>query len=186
MGLVPVADTDSLLAAERAGFVARDVRVTLGRTLTSAPAQPEGVRAMHAGDLPRLEALAQVSHRITRFYAEPSFSRAQSDALYAAWLRRSWESSEVAVWVVDDGAGAAGYLTCELASGQIGLVAVAPEARGRGAGRRLVEAGLRTLHEAGHARVTVVAQGANAPALRLYRGRGFAIERVEVWLHATL
>ena len=56
----------------------------------------------------------------------------------------------------------------------IHLLAVAPDARGLGVGRRLVEAAARIARERGARSVRLDAIASNAPAVALYRSSGFA------------
>jgi len=58
--------------------------------------------------------------------------------------------------------------TCELAK-----LAVSPEARGEGIGRRLVEACLAYAHEKGIRRVVLFSNSQLTSAIRLYEGLGF-------------
>jgi ribosomal-protein-alanine N-acetyltransferase len=70
----------------------------------------------------------------------------------------------------------AGYLVTWFAAdeGEIGNVAVAPAARGRGVGRVLVDAGLAEAARRGAATVYLEVRESNAVARRLYAGCGFA------------
>lgn len=73
-------------------------------------------------------------------------------------------------------AGLAGVATLQLVGDTADLhrVVVAPERRGRGIGRALVEAGLAWVAGRGADRVLLEVEHDNAPALALYRGLGFA------------
>ena len=92
-----------------------------------------------------------------------------------------------AVLVAAEGSTALGYITCSVDSegvGQIGLFAIAREARGRGLGGQLVEAALGWFHQRGLLEVSVVTQGNNAGALAVYHRHGFATDKIELWHHA--
>jgi RimJ/RimL family protein N-acetyltransferase len=67
--------------------------------------------------------------------------------------------------------------------GRIGIFAVAAEAQGKGLGHRLVDAALTWLARQGAARVTVVTQGRNSQAQRVYQRAGFRTHLVELWYH---
>jgi mycothiol synthase len=59
--------------------------------------------------------------------------------------------------------------------GEVYVVAIAPEAQGRGLGRLLTLAGLHHLHDRGVREVLLYVESDNAPAIRVYRDRlGFA------------
>lgn len=61
---------------------------------------------------------------------------------------------------------------------QIQGLAVAAEARGRGIGRRLIEAAVEESRRQGARKLTLRVLAGNAPALRLYERTGFTVEGV--------
>jgi peptide alpha-N-acetyltransferase len=79
-----------------------------------------------------------------------------------------------------------GYISCHLTGqgkGQIGLMAIGKEVRGKGIAKSLVYAALRWFAERSVTQVFVVTQGRNVQALRLYQKCGFLIEKMELWYH---
>ena len=58
--------------------------------------------------------------------------------------------------------------------GQIGIVGLLPEWRGRGLGRQLLRWGVEHLRAAGYGEIELSVEARNAPALELYRREGFA------------
>lgn len=71
----------------------------------------------------------------------------------------------------------------EAEGGEVAILGVAPEARAIGLGRALLRWGVRWLIEAGAKRVTLLVDGENDTALRLYRSEGFDVARTrEIWL----
>jgi ribosomal protein S18 acetylase RimI-like enzyme len=185
--LLDAGDAASHRRAEDAGFRLVDVRMTLERELQGPPdPSRDGVRRFKEGDLGRLCEIARGSHGGTRFYRDPGFDRSRSDALYETWIRKSCGGEADAVFVAAPAGAPSGYLTCHRvpeASGKIGLVAVAAEAQGSGWGRALIAEGLRWFLENSIRQVTVVTQGANLPALRLYESSGFLMKSLEMWFH---
>jgi ribosomal protein S18 acetylase RimI-like enzyme len=90
------------------------------------------------------------------------------------------------VFVADIAGRPAGYLACQRVSeiaGQIQLVGVDAAARKRGLGRQLVDCALHWLATEGVTHATVVTQGRNIAAQRLYQQRGFLTSSVHVWYH---
>ena len=203
-------DPESVRLAERQGFRLVDIRVTLVRGQGSGVrgqgpgAGPAGgtvldprdrrelipnIRSARPEDIPALRAIAGVSHHDTRFYSDPNFPPARRDALYETWIEKSCHGYADAVLVAELDGTAVGYITCKLpggGEGQIGLVGVGPEHQGRGLGRGLVEASLRWFAEHGAPRVTVVTQGRNIAAQRLYQRCGFVTQSVQLWYHLWL
>jgi dTDP-4-amino-4,6-dideoxy-D-galactose acyltransferase len=163
------------------GFQYVDERVTYRWEVKSPEELSPSVRPVEAQDLGELEVIARRSHRDTRFYADPFFSRERCDELYATWIRQSCEGWADAVFVCLDDNRAAGYITCRADS--IGLIAVAEHAQGRGLGRQLVTAAQRYFWTRGAAAIEVVTQGRNQAAKRLYERCGFEKKSTQGWYH---
>lgn len=185
-------DPVTVAAAERGGFHLVDVRMELTRAAAvEALAPVTQVRRAESRDLPALEAAAARLHGDSRYYADPCISRERADELFRTWIRNSCHGWADAVFVVDAGAGAAalGYVTLhrEPAASRvrIGLLGVVEDARGQGHGRRLVEAAAVEAHRRGAVQVSVVTQGRNLAALRLYEGAGFRTSAFGLWYHRS-
>ena len=183
-------DPETAILAEAHGFRQVDVRLTLERPLEGPPAAADTpdivVRAAVAGDRAALRALARVSHRESRFYQDPAFPRSRCDDLYERWIDNSLNGEADAVLVIDHRAAAVGYVSCQLRSeeeGAIDLLAVSARYQGRGWGRALLGASLSWFTARGRRRVSVVTQGRNARARRLYEAGGFTTRGAELWYH---
>ena len=104
-------------------------------------------------------------------------TRADLDEL----TRESWfDESDVLLARADDELVGYCWLKVDGGSGEIYVVGVAPEWRGRGMGRRLVEAGLARLNGAGIHEVSLYVEGDNLPALALYHSLGFREHSVDI------
>ena len=168
-----------------------DVRVTLDLDLEDLPAVEPAprVRPARPEDVPALRALASVSHTASRFYADGRFPRERCDELFATWIEKSCSGWAEFVRVSDEDGRPGGYTTGhvrENGRGEIGLVAVDERARGRGVGRELVAAVLSDLRARGLSRASVVTQGMNVGAQRLYQSLGFRTRRLQTWHHLWL
>lgn len=172
--------------AERAGYQLMDVRVQLkcepdDRTMAT------GLRESRPADLPALSAIARVSHRGTRFYADPRFPDRRCDDLYGVWIERSCAGWADVVLVAEHQNRPAGYVSCHVddarSAGSIGLIAVAETARRLGLGRALVDSVVAWCAERGLHAVSVVTQGGSVRALRLYETSGFGIDSLGLWFH---
>jgi dTDP-4-amino-4,6-dideoxy-D-galactose acyltransferase len=181
-------DTQTSLLAGRNAFLHTDVRLTFARALTeSGPLTPAGgsVRLARPGDLAALKAIARTGHRDTRFYFDAHFEPAKCDLLYETWIENSFSGFAQAILVADVDAEAVGYITCGFqgAESQIGLLAVADKFQGMGLGKQLVEGFLAWSVEQGACRATVVTQGRNVRAQRLYQRMGFLTASFQLWYH---
>lgn len=189
--LVDAADSPTTRCAEDARFRLVDLRVTLDRRTGERREPDESVapviiRPAEPGDLPGLRAIARVSHHDSRFYQDGAFPAARCDTLYERWIERSCQGYADAVFVAVLGTRVAGYVTCHRRGtdvGQIGLFAVDLVFQGKGLGRALSHHSLDWFAREGLAEVTVVTQGRNLAAQRLYQRCGFLTKSVELWYH---
>ena len=177
---------DTIAAAERHGFHLMDVRITLDRRVDApGPITAVGIRRATVDDVEALRAIASTAHTDSRFYVDPNFPRERCDALYAAWIEQSCRDQPGATFVAAQEDRLVGYVTVDMhgTTGQIGLMAVADEARGQGTGRALVDVALSSMAARGAQIARVVTQGRNIAAQRLYQACGFTTSRVELWYH---
>ena len=188
-------DPLTIRTAEAHGFALVDIRLTLEHTLeqpkrTGARTSPANsiIRPFGQGDLPRLQAMAPAVHNNTRFFNDPHFARERVEGFYSFWIAQECNGGAQEVLVaVGTNDQPIGYITCHVdgnaTAGQIGLVGVAPEARGKGIGESLVFAAIDWFFAQRVSRVTVVTQGNNRPAQRLYQRCGFLTKQVQLWYH---
>jgi dTDP-4-amino-4,6-dideoxy-D-galactose acyltransferase len=187
--LADAADKESAALAADNGFRFVDIRTTYERPLASdedfGEKAPE-IRLSIPEDIPALRSIAGVSHRDSRFYFDPNFSESACNALYETWIEKSCQGYAHAVLVAEIDGRAVGYISLHLDEGnvgQIGLIAVGADAKGHGLGKKLINESLRWFASQGVGRVTVVTQGRNVVAQRLYQRFGFMLTSVEVWYH---
>jgi dTDP-4-amino-4,6-dideoxy-D-galactose acyltransferase len=146
---------------------------------------PPRIRPWCERDLPLLAAIARISHRDTRFYFDRGFSSDRCDDLYDAWIRNSCAGYADAVLVADVGE-TAGYISCHLdanSEGRIGLAAVGAAFQGQHLGSDLVQAALHWFASKGVSSATVVTQGRNIAAQRLYQQCGFRTVSTQLFYH---
>jgi dTDP-4-amino-4,6-dideoxy-D-galactose acyltransferase len=189
--LAEVDDVRMLRLAEDHGFRNVDTRMTFQHSLETIPSfEPQDPRIVvrHATqqDIAALRAIARQSHHTSRFYYDPQFSREQCNRLYERWIERSCDGYADAVLVADAQRQPVGYVTChrvDPAHGQIGLIGINEAWRGQGLGSRLVSAALAWFLDQGANQATVVTQGRNCRAQRLYQRCGFLTRSVQLWYH---
>jgi ribosomal protein S18 acetylase RimI-like enzyme len=190
--LLDASDASSIETAQDCGARFVDVRTTFEASLQAfadvagGPQGPSEIRPATEHDLPAMRRVAATSHRDTRFYADSRFDADRVDLLYQTWIEKSCRGYADAVFAFELAGEAAGYVTCHLddgVTGRIGLIAVRHDLRGRGVGIRLLGAAREWFTSAGCRAWTVVTQGSNVPALRLYQNYGFRTSAVQVWLH---
>lgn len=186
-------DPRTVALAEACGFHFVDIRLTMGRRLDGPGAEQDAPAEVDidlpvAADLPVLRAIARDSHRVSRFFFDARFPDERCEALYERWIAQSCEGYADAVFVARRDRLPLGYITCHRSAVagtvEIGLLGVVAAARGKGVGRRLVNAALdwaRMQPETGQ--VVTVTQGRNVGAQQLYQRCGFRTTRVRLWYH---
>jgi dTDP-4-amino-4,6-dideoxy-D-galactose acyltransferase len=184
--LAPSDAPEAVRAAEDAAFRLVDVRVELERS--SGGEETVAVRLARAGDVEQLRALAGRVHRgETRFYGDPGFPDERCDELYALWIERSVAGWADEVFVAEAEGEVGGYVSChaddDAGRGSIGLIGVGEAARGRGLGAALVNAAVAWSRERGLPTVSVVTQGRNVQAQRLFQRCGFRTATIDLWFH---
>src|SRR5208282_4213678 len=132
--------------------------------------------------------MARTGHKETRFFNDAHFPRQRAGDLYSTWITLEAQGRAQIVLVAASTANQPlGYVSCHLdpvlRAGQIGLVGVRPEVRGRGIGKSLVLAAIDWYRVQGAQEVTVVTQGNNRTAQRLYQQCGFLSRDLQLWYH---
>lgn len=169
------------------GFHLVDIRVTLDLQIATAiqgSLKPGPYRHCQPDDVDALKHIARSSYH-TRFHADPCFPDEQCDELYALWIERSCGDYADAVLVVPQNEQPAGFITCKVTrdGGQIGLVGVSSAMRGQGIGDRLIALAIDWFDRQGLTTASVVTQGNNIPAQRLYQKAGFQTRSMQLWYH---
>lgn len=183
------ADHYTARLAEDNQFHLVDIRVTLEKqlgTLLPEKAFQGAIRPCVINDIPALRAIASVSYRDSRFYHDPQIPESLSNTLYETWIEKSCKGHADIVWVAELQDRPVGYISCHLlgqAQGQIGLVGIDGARQGMGLGNKLVNKALHWFAQQNVTQVTVVTQGRNVKAQRLYQKCGFLTNSVQLWYH---
>jgi dTDP-4-amino-4,6-dideoxy-D-galactose acyltransferase len=187
-------DDGQVLLLEQAGFHLVDIRITLRWQGMTPPPNVHSttlvLRNHREDDITALAAIARNSYYQTRYYYDRNYPRERCDALYAEWIIQSCQGGAERVVVAERDRQALGYVTCQRPAGQeegqIGLVGIRSDARGTGLGQLMVRESLRWFVEEGVRVVTVVTQGRNLSAQRLYQRCGFVTDGLQLWYHKWL
>jgi len=185
-------DPETHQVAEDHGFRFRDIRVTFDRILgvVENPILPNNVviRPFRLAEVDRLREISRSSYEHTRFFNDPHFPHERCVAMYDTWIRKSClENYADQVIIAELNGQVVGYVTCKLApdkrEGSIGLIGIVEEARNQRLGQYLIEAALNWFAQENVEKVSVVTQGRNIGAQRLYQKCGFATRSVQLWYH---
>jgi dTDP-4-amino-4,6-dideoxy-D-galactose acyltransferase len=179
-------DPQTIRCAEEGGYRLVEVRMTFEKRPLD-PQLSSDVRTFIPADLPALQRMARSSYTDSRFYCDPRFSREQCDQRYVEWTTTACVQAPQRVFVAVSDDQPIGYVTCEIDGapgwGRIGLIAVDEASRGRGTGRKLVEAALAWAARQNLAGMSVVTQGRNVVAQRLYQRSGFVTRSLGLYYH---
>jgi GNAT superfamily N-acetyltransferase len=146
------------------------------------------VRIRSGGSAEDVNAVARINGEVfePEYGLAPSF--ASDMAVQLAELRRSgWPGAREGLWMAELDGRVVGAVTLrDLGGGlaRLGHLALLPEARGSGAGRRLFETVLAAARAAGYDRIELLTFSDLATARELYRRGGFEMrssERVVRW-----
>ncbi len=188
-------DPLTIQTAEQHGFALVDIRITFERVLMRSPelARPNlpvgvSIRPSQAGDQTGLQAIAGTAHTATRFFNDSHFPHQRVEDLYAVWIALEVQGRAQTVLVAASTANQPlGYVSCHLDAAQrkgtIGLVGVDAENRGKGIGKNLVLAAADWFRARETREVTVVTQGNNLAAQRLYQHCNFLSQNLQLWYH---
>ena len=188
-------DPTTIQTAEQYGFGLVDIRVTFERVMGNShdPIRSElpagtHIRPFRPDDLSGLQTMARTGHRETRFFNDSHFLRQRAEDLYSTWITLEAQGRAQTVLVAVSATYQLwGYISCYWnpvrQEGQIGLVGVSPEVRGMGIGKNLVQDAIVWFRTQGANKVTVVTQGNNQAAQRLYQQCGFLSRDLQLWYH---
>lgn len=189
------ASTDAISshAAEcQQGFLA-DHKVTYSVELTKLAPLPAVVPSISSYTASTLHAdlleLAYQSGLYSRFRNDPKITEQQFQAIYRTWIQNSIKrniASDVLVIAEYDQLQGMVTLGEKQGRGDIGLLAVAANCRGRGYGLMLVQAAQAKFIEQGYQFAQVVTQKTNLAACALYEKAHFTIEKIENFYHFWL
>jgi dTDP-4-amino-4,6-dideoxy-D-galactose acyltransferase len=179
-------DPQTIRCAEEGGYRLVEVRMTFEKRPLDAGLSSD-VRTFVPGDLPALQRMARSSYTDSRFYCDPRFSREKCDQRYVEWTTAACGQAPERVFVAVNQDLPIGYVTCEIdgVSGwaRIGLIAVEEASRCQGTGRKLVEAASAWAARQNLAGMSVITQGRNVAAQRLYQRCGFVTRSLGLYYH---
>jgi len=183
----------SVLLAEKGNFHFADVRITLLKNLTDSKRRtgslPEGLsfRKGKISDITALKEIVTDLYTHSRYYFDTNFPRNDVHGFYRNWIEKSVHGQfDDVVWVLclNDypiGCCSVSYKTSQIAT--IGLFGIDPNSGGNGFGSILMEEVLFSMFLRDIKTVSVITQGRNYGAQRLYQRARFYPEKMEIYYH---
>lgn len=155
-------------------------------------------------EMPALELPEGYSVRSFRKGDTPLLTQVQNDAFTGSWgfcpnteeqidyRTQMPNTSKAGILFLFDGDRPAGYCWTVLVPaetgvrGMIGMIGVAPQYRGKGVSRHILQAGMKHLRSVGRAEIGLEVDGKNDPAVRLYASTGFKKIGERYWFERVL
>ena len=151
-------------------------KIVFEKVLDASPKKDPEINLFEGLLFPELENLALESGIFSRFKMDLRLSTGEFEKLYKLWIQKSLNAKEVLI-----STGVTGFVSCHVNEGigQIGLIAVDPNHRGKGWAKRLVQAAEDFAFSKGAQKMKIGTQDTNQPACSLYEKMGYkATERV--------
>ncbi|CNI33289.1 TDP-fucosamine acetyltransferase [Yersinia massiliensis] len=160
-------------------------KAVIGTENASSEAEAE-LSVATVDDIPLLRRVAADAFALSRFRA-PWYDPQHSGRFYALWAEKAVLGTfdHQCLLVMDTQGQPAGFVTLrdlQDGSARIGLLAVFPDAQGKGIGTSLMSAAKQWCQSRGLQRLRVATQMSNIAALRLYIRSGASIESTAYWL----
>lgn len=172
-------------ALESAGFYLTDIGITLEKnipleTYMNARLFKFPIKIATVKDIPNLKNIVKSLFLHSRFYHDPFFTKDDADKLYEAWIEDAVRgiSADIVFYLKNKG-----FIACKksrLKIGEISLIGVKDNFRGRGIGKALLSLSLKWFSEQGFAKVRVRTQLNNINSLNFYLSAGFQIYSSDV------
>lgn len=164
-------------ALEKSGFVLVDGLISFSLMISDIEATkiPSEIREANNNDLVNLKKLTSGLFSRGRVMSDPFIPKNKATQFYVKWIENSIlrkVADLVLVW--EEKREILGYISLQK-KGQIPLVGVSIKARGKGIGKKLIEASLNKFKEWNVEAVIIETQNDNIAALGLYQAVGFKI-----------
>lgn len=184
-------DRRSVQIAEKEGFNFVDIRLTFARSLqhfASDTAMSElTFRTAEACDLATLEAIAAPLYMKSRYFYDTKFGLDKARDFFKSWIGKAVSGTfDDECWCLCEGERILAFCSLRYLQpnrASIGLLGVREELAGQGFGKLILRNVMNLLAAKGIAQLTVVTQGRNYAAQRLYQSAGFRTLETQLWYH---
>ena len=184
-------DDRSVKTAEKNGFHFTDIRLTFGIKLNKntsyhvgegsygfAKAMPENISS--------LKLITEGMYKDSRYYYDGNFSIEKLNDFYSGWIEKAVLGNfDDECYCLFDNKKPVGFCSIKYRDGNtasIGLFGIDSDYAGKGLGKTLILHVFETIKEKVNT-ITVVTQGRNYAAQRLYQSVGFKTESTQLWYH---
>jgi len=183
-------DDLSVKNAELNKYHFTDIRLTFSIDLQKFNFEIRGVKNFHKAtinDIDTLKKLTLDMYKDSRYFYDGNFNIDKINIFYSEWLEKAILGTfDHECYCVKDQNKPIAFCTLRYTSNEtvsIGLFGVSQEFSGKGIGSLLINKILSMCKKNNYKKVTVVTQGRNYGAQRLYQSAGFRTESTELWYH---
>jgi dTDP-4-amino-4,6-dideoxy-D-galactose acyltransferase len=187
-------DSRSVKTAERNGFHFTDIRMTFEKKLKNGYEckMPADITFARAGenDIKRLKDISSYLYKDSRYFFDENFDKEKANEFYKGWVEKAVLGRfDDECWCLYDKDKPFGFCTIKYHisdTANIGLFGMAKDYQGRGLAGLLLNMVFGRLTGNGVKKLSVVTQGRNYAAQRLYQKAGFITKSTELWYHKWL
>jgi dTDP-4-amino-4,6-dideoxy-D-galactose acyltransferase len=170
---------------ESLGFYLSDIGIIWAIQVEKIPYIPSiknntAIRVAKDSDIPSIKKITKSLFLESRFYNDPFFSKKDADKLYDAWVDNSIKGDAADYVLYSHNKG---FITCKKIStkkGNIVLIGVKKDHRGKSLGSTLVKEALKWFQTQGVNLVSVRTQLKNLDAMNFYSKLGFYIKKYDM------
>jgi dTDP-4-amino-4,6-dideoxy-D-galactose acyltransferase len=188
-------DINSVQIAEKNLYSFVDIRLTMEKSIDEnsfASETKKGIylrRAVEA-DIASVVQCGSEIYYSSRYYYDKNFDTEKVDDFYSGWIKKSILGSfDDFCYALYDDYNPIGFCSIKLNnkySASIGLLGINPNYSKLGLGIYMLNKVIEALYEDGVTYISVVTQGRNYQAQRLYQRCGFITKSTELWYHKWL
>lgn len=164
-------------ALEKSGFILVDGLISLSIDISNIEKREaiSEIREADRNDLRELENLTSGLYLVTRTFNDPLIPKNKANEFFIKWINNSVlgkAADSVLIW--EEYGKILGYITLQK-KGQIPLLGVSRQARGKGIAKKLISASFDKFKEWKVKNIIIETQMSNISALRVYSACGFKI-----------
>ncbi|MCH7972650.1 MAG: GNAT family N-acetyltransferase [Bacteroidetes bacterium] len=187
-------DRNSVLLAEKFGFRFVDIKLSFEKKLTNKYEldlnQDYSFALAAINHFDRLKEISDSIYKDSRYYFDGNFPIDKINAFYHNWLEKgilgTFDDECLTLFYQESPIGFCTVKYLKEKAVRIGLVGMAEAFQGKGIGLNLLYNVFNYLIDRKFNKITVVTQGRNYLAQRLYQKAGFLTHSTELWYHKRI
>ena len=184
-------DRKSVSLAEQNKFAFKDIRLTFEKNLRDRKTKKDllnkNFKIAKSKDVNQICKISDSIYKDSRYYFDKKFDKKKVQEFYNLWVQRAVKNLFDNLCLIYCRYNKpVSYCTLRYIDKKkvvIGLFGVNKNLIGKGIGKKLIKGVFSFLIARGYKKITVVTQGRNLNAQRLYQKSGFITKKTELWYH---